>query len=233
MKTSNKILLSALLAFLLIMVSVHAAIYAKYKKGDYTLITDNFLNLNFVSYSLEDVKVVSVNNVENLTVRNADTSNFRYEKPDANDENILQFTKNGDTLFVTGKSNKSSIGRWYRPAELLVNGSKPLQFINSQVHVVSNKRMAKLDISLNDAFLEFVSNDKRDLSLDDLNINAENKSTISLRSSSAQRFNLRLRNSFVEENEFKSDSIFIDTDPGSEIKLRGENLLKAKFSGNE
>ena len=101
MKTSNKILLSAFLATLLIIVSVHIALYAKYKNGDYALITDDMWPTNMVTYSLSDIKYVSVDNVENVTINAADSSKLQYDKPGEDDENTLTVTKKGRYFICT------------------------------------------------------------------------------------------------------------------------------------
>ena len=62
MKTSNKILVSAFVLALLILVSVHLTLYAKYKKGEFTIISNEW-QPNLATLSLDNIKYLSVDNI--------------------------------------------------------------------------------------------------------------------------------------------------------------------------
>src|SRR6188768_830541 len=102
MKTSNKILLGAFLTSMLILVSIHITLYAKYKKGEYKVIGDEMWLPNMLTYPLGDVKYVSFENIDNVTVLQGDSSKLQYEKADEDDDNILSVTRKQDTLFLRG-----------------------------------------------------------------------------------------------------------------------------------
>lgn len=233
MKTSNKILLSAFLATLLIIVSVHIALYAKYKNGDYALITDDMWPTNMVTYSLSDIKYVSVDNVENVTINAADSSKLQYDKPGEDDENTLTVTKKDDTLFVLGKSvnNNNNNGRWYRRTNLSLAGPLPVKIINSQLQVQSAKTTIpiSMDITLDKSFMEVNNRQSSTSNFSTLKIDATNGSRISLFKVNAHLLDVRLRNSFLEENTLSADSINVMTDLASKIQLSGKNFLKAKI----
>jgi hypothetical protein len=54
----------------------------KYKRGDYSLVTDNMWPMDIsTTHLLKDVKYISLNNIENIDVRASDTSKLRYDKP--------------------------------------------------------------------------------------------------------------------------------------------------------
>ncbi len=236
MKTSNKILLGSFLTALLILVSVHVALYAKYKRGDYTLVTDSMWPMDITTtHLIKDVKYISLNNIENIEVRASDTSMLRYEKPKENEENILSVTQNGDTLFVLGKSQKNEIGRWYRRTELLLAGEMPVFVTNAALHVRHGERDQPLSLNLkiDKTFLELEGREEGKGNYGLIKIDAVNESRIELRNIKTNNLQIGLNKSSIEDHNLLADSISISTDAASEIKLKGQNLVKAKFTTHE
>ncbi len=184
-----------------------------------------------VTYPLTDIKYVSVDNVENVTIHAAISSKLQYEKPGDDDENTLSVTKKDDTLFVLGRSADNSNGRWYRRTNLSLAGPLPVKIINSQLHVQSGKtRMpVSMDITLDKCFMEVNSRQSSTSNFSTLKIDATNGSRISLFNVNAHLLDVRLRNSFLEENTLSADSINVMTDLASKIQLSGKNLAKAKI----
>jgi hypothetical protein len=80
MKTSNKILLVAFITALLILISINVAIYAKYREGEFTVMTDDYWMPNMASISMQDVKYVSLDNIENISVHVSDSNVLKYDK---------------------------------------------------------------------------------------------------------------------------------------------------------
>jgi hypothetical protein len=235
MKTSNKILLATFLTVLLIMVSVHVALFAKYKKGDFTAVNDDMWPMNMLSQSLTGINYVSVDNVENLTIEAGDSSKFQYDKPNEGDENILFVTRKADTLFVVGKSTKNNIGRWYRRANLSISGLLPVHVKNSQLRInrsKSNQSLA-MDISLDEAFMEVNNDSQETLSFSTIKLNAVRGSRINFFNANINSLDVSLHNSFLEETTLNADSIKINTDAASKIQLSGKNLQKAKITSHE
>lgn len=234
MKTSNKILLSTFLAVLFIIVGVHIALYAKYKNGDYRIVTDDMWPTNMVTYSLQEIKYVSVNNVENVTIEAADSSKLQYEKAEEGEENILSVTKKNDTLFLTGKSSNDNHGRWYRRMNLSLAGPLPVKVINSQLHVKNPTTAApfSMDITLDKSFME-VNRENSNSTFASLKIDATNGSRISLFNVNAHLLHVKLRNSVLKENILNADSIILMTDLTSKIELSGKNLAKSKIVNYE
>jgi hypothetical protein len=231
MKTSNKILLVTFFTVLLIMVGVHVALYAKYKKGDFTAVNDEMWPMNMISQSLTGINYVLVDNVENLTIEAGDSSKFQYDKPGEGDENILSVTRKADTLFVVGKSTKNNIGRWYRRANLSISGLLPVHVKNSQLHLNRSKNTQPLamDISLDETSMEVNNDSQESLNFSILKVNAVNGSEINLFNTTINDLDVTLRNSSLEETKLNSDSIRITTDASSKIQLSGKNLQKAKI----
>lgn len=231
MKTSNKILLGAFFTSLLIIVSVHVALYAKYKKGDFTLVSDDMWPTNMVAYSLDDIKCISVDNIENLTIQASDSSNLKYDKPGDGDDNTLSVTKKNDTLFLSGKGARNSPGRWYRTTHLSLAYLLPLKISNSQVHIhqAKSKRLIPMDISLDKSSIDVNNRQNVTTSFSTIKIDAMNSSRINLFNANTQLLDVKLKNSFLEESNLQTDSINITTDLASKIQLSGTNFLKAKI----
>ncbi len=235
MKTSNKILLGTFLTALLIIISLHIALYAKYKKGDYTLVGDDMWPTNMVTYSLRDIKYVSVDNVENVSIHAADSSKLQYDKAVEGDENILSVTNRNDTLFLLGKSNGNSPGRWYRRTHLSLAGPLPIKIINSDLHVQDPKTSnpISMDITLDRSFMEVNNRQNTTTNFAGLKITASNDSRISLFNVRTHLLDITLKNSFLEETTLIADSISITTDQASKLQLSGKNLSKARIVTHE
>ena len=232
MKTSNKILLGTFLTAILIIVSVHVALFAKYKKGQYTLITDDMWPTNMITESLHDVKYVSINNVENVIVRPADTNKLQYDKPENGDENILEITRRADTLFLSGKSIRRPHGRWYRTTNLLLADPLSVKVINSQLHLLrtpSKSDFKSMNILLDHSFLEVNNDQTKELHLESLKIDGVADSRISLRNVHTKLLDVTLKDSFLEETKLNADSIRVTTDTLSRLQLSGKNLSKTKI----
>lgn len=234
MKTSNKILLGAFLAVLIILLSVHISLYAKYKKGEFKIAGDDMWPTNMITYSLDDVKYVSVDNLEHLVIRQGDSSKLRYDKPIEGDDNILSVTKKNDTLFLSGKSALNKKGRWYRPTSLSLAGLLPLKITNSKVHMGTELQKsgispASIDMMLDNSFLEVNIRQKNALRFGTIKINAVNKSRIYFYNLTTNFLDVALSDSFLEETTVVADSIRLSTDAASKFELSGKNLVKAKI----
>jgi len=234
MKTSNKILLGTFLAVLIILLSVHISLYAKYKKGEFKIAGDDMWPTNMITYSLDDVKYVSVDNLENLVISQGDSSKLRYDKPIEGDEYSLSVTKKDDTLFLSGKAANIKNGRWYRPTNLSLTGLLPLKIANSKVHIGPEQQKSAIspvpiDMMLDNSFIEVNIRQKNAMSFGTIKINAINKSRINLYNLTTNFLDVRLNNSFLEETTLIADSIRLMTDMDSKFELSGKNLVKAKI----
>lgn len=236
MKTSNKILLGTFLIALLILAGIHIALFAKYKKGEFTLVGDDMWPTNMLTYSLENVKYVSVENIESITIHKGDTSKLQYDKNTEYDDNLLSITRKQDTLFLSGKSARNPDGKWYRNTVLSLNGPLPVKLINSRLVVVDGKGTAPafLDVMLDRSSLVVAhNNQKNTASFETFKVNAINKSRIDLRDLNTGFLDVRLNDSSLEENLLTADSIRIMTDMASTLELSGKNLIKAKITSYE
>ena len=236
MKTSNKILLGAFFTAMLIILSIHITLYAKYKKGEYKIAEDEMWLPNMLTYPLDDVKYVSMENLENVTITTGDSTKLQYEKADEDDDNILSVTKNHDTLFLKGQSVGKTEGRWYRRTNLTLAGLLPLRAINSRMYVHQPKNPGtpiSLDILLDSSFLEVNRSQRDTIQFDVFNISAMKNSRIYLFKANTKFLNLQLNNSSFEEDDFVTDSISVMTDSDSRFKMSAGNLVKAKIVPNE
>ena len=117
MKTSNKILLSVLLAFMLILTGIHLALYAKYKSGDF--VSAKELPDDMDRHPLPLIKYVSITGLTNCYL-------ISYgEKPaiEINKEgkSRISYKVVGDTLVVIGDSiaTKEDYARGLRNHQLI------------------------------------------------------------------------------------------------------------------
>ncbi len=238
MKTSNKILLSAFLIGLFILVGVHIALYAKFKKGEYTMVSDDMWPTNMITYSLEGVKYVSIDNLENLVIRKSDSTKLRYDKPIEGDENMLSVTRKNDTLFLLGKSTGNDDGRWYRTTHLSLAGLLPLKISNTKIRMTTERSKSKvlpvpMDLVLDNSFMEVNIREENAMSFGSFKIDARNKSRIDFYNVTTDFLDVKLKDSFLEETRLTSDSIKLMTDMTSKFELSGKNLVKAKIVSHE
>lgn len=237
MKTSNKILLGTFLAGLIILLGVQVSLYAKYKKGEFKLVGDDMWPTNMITYSLEDVKYVSVENLDNLIIRQGDSSRLRYDKPIEGDDNKLSVIQKDDTLFLSGKGSANEDGRWYSPTSLSLAGLLPLKITNSKMLVSIEQKSSRppfpADIVLDNSFMEVSIREKNAISFGTFKINAINKSRINLHHLTTNFLDVTLKDSFFEETSLTADSIKLTTDLDSKFELSGKNLVKAKIVAYE
>ncbi len=233
MKTSNKILVGAFVIALLILFSVHLTLYAKYKKGEFSIVSNEW-QPNLATLSLDNVKYLSVDNIDNISIHLSDSSKLLYDKPQEKDEETLSFTRKDDTLFVTGKNDQGNI-RWYKRADLYLSQNLASKFTNSQIHLSQKKPIANstlyFDLDNSELNIDQLGNTSSILS--GLQISARNKSRISFGDVYVTTLQMQLRNSFVEEERLFADSISITTDSLSRISFRTPNLTKAKLTDYE
>lgn len=231
MKTSNKILLGAFLTSMLILGSIHIALYAKYKKGAYRVEGDNMWLSNMLTYPLDNVKYVSFENIENVTLLQGDSTKLQYEKADKDDDNTLSVTRKQDTLFLKGQSTGQQQGRWYKRTHLTLSGLLPLKVINSNLYIEDSKGLFEpsLDINLDASFLLFNRREKDPVRAGALKIFAGNKSRVELFNIHTNLLDIRLKNSSLEENMLVADSIKVATDVDSKLEITGNNVVKAKI----
>ena len=236
MKTSNKILLGAFLTAMLIIASIHITLYAKYKRGEYKIADDEMWLPNMLTYPLDNVKYVSLENLDNVTITPGDSTKLQYEKADEDDDNILSVTKRQDTLFLKGESVGKREGRWYRRTNLTLAGLLPLRVINSRMYVNQPKNPGapiSFDILLDSSFLEVNRSQRDTIRFDMFNVSGLKKSRIYLFKGNAKFLNVQLNNSSFEEDDFFADSIHVMADPESRLEMRAGNLVKAKIISHE
>jgi hypothetical protein len=99
MKTSNKILLGVLLAFMLILTGIHLALFAKYKSGDFA--SANQIPDDMDRHSLPDIKYVSITGLVNCYLIPAEKPAIEINKDKGS---RISYKVVGDTLVVTGDS---------------------------------------------------------------------------------------------------------------------------------
>jgi len=226
MKTSNKILTGAFLVSLLLIISVLAVVNAKYRKGDYTLINDDIWTPNLATYSLDNVKYISMDNIENVSIEAADSSNMKYEKEKEGEENTLSISKKGDTLFMVGDNKTRNHGRWYKPVRLYFAGLIPVKAINCNLNIQGRNSLPHLSVVLDHSHLHI----NKDQPFETVKIEGFNRSNINIYSADIKNLAVRLQKSFIREDRLHAGSIRMETDSLSEIQFKTVNLLKTTFT---
>jgi hypothetical protein len=99
MKTSNKILLGAVVSIMLILTAIHIALYAKYKKGDFYTMAQ-LHEERFEKHYPKGVTKVSITGMGNVDIYPSDTLRLEIEKNGKKSE--IAFEQVGDSLILKG-----------------------------------------------------------------------------------------------------------------------------------
>lgn len=123
MRTSNKIILGIFVAPLLIIASVHIALYAKYKSGNYVMMKTAKED-RFVRFPLKNIRRVHVMGLNNVNIITSDTARIEYEKGNE----AFQYTVTGDSLYVHGETvvnagNHQEMDRGYQLVNIYLPGA--------------------------------------------------------------------------------------------------------------
>jgi len=235
MRTSNKILLGIFLTPLLILTSIHVALYAKYKSGNYvtmkTVEEDRFTRTTF-----KNINNIAVYGLDNFNVKPADSLKLEIEK-DKNGH--LHYTIVGDSLIIHGDSTinrpngSADIQRSYQVVNLYTPMIANIIADNADVNLQGSKDSLKAisyHFSLTNSAglkVEDYGNDSTHVYFKGLTIKASNSAGIELTAHSRVReLVLTLFESAFTDNGASIDKLVIDADKISNITLKGDNLKK-------
>jgi phosphotransferase system IIB component len=246
MRTSNKILLGTFIAILFIITAIHAALYTKYKRNDFVTMTV-LHNERYNSYDIKDVQSVLLTGLQNVTIIPADTARLEIEKNDNNDNNDnnmmrYQFqhgvlTVKGDTTIIRNDNMPDHI-RAYQDVILYL---PPIQNIKADFCelVINGKKdkanTSSLAIELHETNLHLGSwnrdNDTAATWFDKVNVVKSQNSSIDISGNIIMKeLSLNLEASNFEDGKLTCDSLFINTDNTSSVKLSGKNIARTKFA---
>lgn len=178
MKMSNKLLLIGFLTGLLLISAIHVSLYAKYKKGDYTLYHEED-RLRPGQQSFPQIKSVSFTNLPGVVVKfggvtRIDTSDTR-----------IEVTYHGNTLQISGKRryDDTNLG-----PDLAINlpHNIMLALFNSSVKFTGSTQTDSVDVQLVNSSL--ASSDGK---FGRLSITTDSASRISLSSNQLLNANIK------------------------------------------
>jgi hypothetical protein len=234
MRTSNKILLGIFLTAVLIIASIHVALYAKYKSGNFETMK-TVRDEEYMKNDLKPVHYIVANGLENFKIIPSDTMRLEIEK---SERESVKFSIIGDSLIIHGdsiithKDGTTDINRSSQQVNLYLSSSGKITVNYCETELKpaddSNKAKSYHFALMNSANLRFTNNDYRDSSYKYINsifIQADSSSSIQfLEILKIKEANLRLRNSQFEDNNSQIEKLSIDADKKSNAKLSGNNL---------
>ena len=221
MKKSNKLLLGGFLTLLLILAAIHIALYAKYKAGDYTIYNEEDDLTSLSMQQFPNILFVTLRNVPEGTVKFSDVAQLEKGK-----EDDFQYTRNGDTLQITGTANQQE---YRRPVTFYLPANATLSLFNSSFVFEAGKEVTQNNpvVYLQNSRAIFPGN-QGPFSLGHLRIVASDNSGVYFRGNTqVARLDVRLLNSEIEATESDFGQLSIETDSLSRISLPAKQLLKA------
>lgn len=209
MKKSNKILLGGLLAVLLLIITVHVTLYAKYNKGNHAVPGRD------PAQPFQNIKFVSLRNVTGATIKFGDA--VKMEKS----VGVMQYAQNGDSLLITGRNNAATLSLPY---------SVTLSVVNSSLSFKAGEKALGNDPVIYLQNSKAVFGEAGPLQLGRLKLVAsENSTALFVGNTQTNDLEVQLSGSILEDIEGNFGSLTIITDSISRISLQSKHLLKANI----
>ncbi|HEX2606711.1 MAG TPA: hypothetical protein VHK91_04995 [Flavisolibacter sp.] len=223
MKKSNKLLLGGFLAVLLLTISIHVTLYAKYKRGDYTIYhEEDELPRNSLQ-SFPHIRAVSIQNVADAIIQFSDVAQVKKDE-----DNGLQYQQTGDSLTITGPPPGEHHDIRYNILLMLPYNAK-ISVNNSSLRFKKNTKAAdsSLELMLRKSAIMF----NEGFRVERMTILASDSSAALFRGiTKLGSLNVGLSNSSFEYVGGELGQLAIVTDSLSRISLPSKQLLKAKIS---
>ncbi|MCU7547662.1 hypothetical protein OCK74_00990 [Chitinophagaceae bacterium LB-8] len=224
MKTSNKILLGAFITALLLWGGLYAAVYIKYKTGDFNLEYSKEWDKRV--FQLHNVDYVFLENVVHISLYSSDSASLQLAK--RKDENFkVKFVQRGDSLFISAPAHSNEF-------EGIV-----------QLHINPNARVRATNSGLslnydNDStfipsfFLELDSSSvyarphsaQGKVYYNRLQITARNNSEISLSEVEASGAEISLENSRLNLHNCTIGHLDLKNDRSSQVSFSGSSISR-------
>lgn len=225
MKKSNKLLLGIFITALLIAVTLHIALYARYKKGDYTTYDQLYKKQFSATYPFGTAKYLSVKEHQNVTIHLSDTGRIEYNKANSK----TQFSTSGDTVTVVDSDEERG---WDDPITMFVPSKVFVRASNSNITIKDavEKQPSLFTIDLNNSKLLVGDEGKEDtVAVQDLKIRATNKSEITLNKIRIKNLEVILQAAELNDNGATIINFSVSADAASRLSLSAENFRKAKM----
>lgn len=227
MKKSNKILVGGFLAGLLLLSGIHLTLYAKYKRGLYT-VYDAGDELRAPSMQLfPNVLFVDISNLPGATVTLADVAEV-----ETGGRDDVRCQRRGDTLLVAGREDAQPRGDDGYPLAIRLPFAATLSVVNSSLRFATDGKTANRNavMRLSRSAVTF-SAAGRPLRLGQLTIVAADSSAVLFHGpTQVDRLDLELNRSSFEQTEGDVGQLSIVTDSLSRLSLPSKLLIKATIS---
>ena len=168
MRTSNKILLGVFVTILLILSTIHVALYAKYKSGSYVTM-QSVEEDRFEKHTINAINRVVVYGLENVELVPGDQYKLEIEKRQSP---FLHYSVNGDSLVIHGdslvKDDRGEERKWRsnQLVRIYMPSGIDLMAFNSNIDLrpaVDSMKAKSYHVELNnDSRLHIPDNDYRD-----------------------------------------------------------------------
>jgi hypothetical protein len=239
MKTSNKILLGTFLLVLVIITSIHVAIYAKYKSNDY--ITLQVLHEErYATYALHDIQSVYLAGLQSVTIIPADTAKLEIEKEGFRElrHDIVNgvLTIKGDSVSEHWSSSFDRV-RNSRDVIIYLPRIPAIRATYCELNILGVNDTAKalsFSLDLTGTTVHFTdrkeSNTPAKSNFDKLTVTGASHSSIEFSDHSfIKELNLSLDSSRFDDGGADCRAITIHADNESSVKMNGKNINKTKF----
>jgi hypothetical protein len=230
MKTSNKILLGVLLAFMLILTGIHLALYAKYKSGDFVSAKEMADEMG--RRPLPPIKHVSITGLTNCyLIAHGEQPLIEINEPY---KSRIAYKVIGDTLIVTGDSTgtKESYDRGIRNntlVNLILPATASVQLAYGTLRLSGGDDSAhapSYSIELANAHVAIIERypPETNVFFNRLDV-VTNASSIDLDNYAAiNELHVRSRSSYLNSRQALIRQMTIDADSSSSVVLSGKNL---------
>ncbi|MEO5564491.1 MAG: hypothetical protein ABIR18_13680 [Chitinophagaceae bacterium] len=224
MKKSNKLLLSGFLTVVLLIATIHIAVYAKYKNGKFTIYHRED-RLADIMQPFPNVSHVTIRNVYGAIIVFSDRAEVEKDK------NKIQYVQKGDSLVITGLDRNSQLNGGH-VINIILPFNVTLSAFNSLLYFEKGKKTADNNpvIYLQKTHALFLDKNNP-LLLQHVKLVASDSSTAAFHGNiQVNDLEVQLSNSALEYNEGDAGTLSIVTDSVSRISLLSKHLLKAKIT---
>lgn len=236
MRTSNKIVLGIILAPLVALSSLHVALFAKYKSGNYVSMK-TVQQDRFDRPALKNIDNIEVYGLENFSITPADSFAIEIEK---SKYGHLHYTVKGNSLVIHGDSiiqhpdGTTDVMRSNENVNLYLPSVKNIIADNSDVRLKGSKDSSKAGSYhfslLHAAGFKIEENGWQDSTykyFKGLTIHADHSANIEIPAyTHIAELNLTMLESQFIDNDAQIGKLTIDVDKKSSVTLKGDNLKK-------
>lgn len=222
MKTSNKILLGGLLTVILLLVTVHAVLYARYKAGYFTSVKDQDKRASNTK-EFANARQIDIRYFKNVSIQVGDRMRI---EPYGFKDNELVLTEKSGVVQLAPKDSASS-DDLYGYVLVYVPENSSVTTHNAILRVEADddgKKIQGLNFNINGGSLIFRQREKM-VQIDSLNIAAANQADIEFYNARIDKLSVRLNASNLLDEEAVINQLKLQADSASRINLQSKNFL--------